>query len=433
MDPFNFILEALKDLSPEQRGIFVIFWEIIKTWWWIILPVLLFNPLKGFYLFWRNFKWDATQKKVFLEIKIPKESLKPIKAMEYVMSGIHGIHDKFNFREKWLEGQFQLPVSFEIVGIDGQPHFFIRVPEKFRKPIESNIYAQYPEAEIYQVDDYTQKVPQDIPNKDWNLWGMDLKLSNEDPYPIKTYPKFETEREMKEEKRVDPLAGLLEGMSTLLPGEQLWVQIVARPVIEESPWVKKGREIVNKLVKRNAVVAPRPIIQEAAEVVLLGPQRTTLTERQMMPPEMMLTPGEREIVMGIEEKISKWGFQSNIRFVYLARQDVYIPSSPVRIAMGFFKSVSTQNLNGLRPETKTITKIQWLFRQRRLYIRKRRLFRYYQKRWPTFFPRKGGTFILNTQELATLYHFPSRAVAPAPTVPRAEAKKGEPPPFLPIE
>ena len=82
---------------------------------------------------------------------------------------------------------------------------------------------------------------------------------------------------------------------------------------------------------------------------------------------------------------------------------------------------------------KTITKIQWILRKRRLYIRKRRIFRYFQKRWPPFFPRPGGTYVLNTEELATLYHFPSRVVAPAPTVPRVEAKKGEPPSELPIE
>lgn len=433
MDPFNFILEIFSSLSPEQRRIFEMIWEFVKTWWWVALPIVLFNPLKTYYHFWRMYKWDLTQKKVMLEIKLPNEILKPIKAMEYVMSGIHGYHDRPNFREKWLEGQFQLSVSFEIVGIDGTPHFFMRIPAKFRRQIESNVYAQYPEVEIVEVDDYTKYVPQDIPNKDWNLWGMDLIMSKDESYPIKTYPKFETERETKEEKRVDPLAGLLESMSALYPGEQLWVQIITRPVIEEIPWVKKGKEIVDRLVRRPVTPKSRSIIQEAAETVVLGPQTTTPVEKELIPPEMKLTPGEREIVAAIEEKIGKWGFNSNIRFLYLAKQEIFNPSAPVRMAMGFFKSVSTQNLNGLRPNMKTITKIQWIMRKRRLYIRKRRIFRYYQKRWSPFFPIPGGTYILNTEELATLFHFPSRIVAPAPTISRVASKKGEPPPELPIE
>jgi len=433
MDPLTFILESFKNLSPEQKGVFVMLWEFIKTWWWVILPFVLFPLLKVYYHFWIMSRWDQRQEKIFLEIKIPKEILQPIKAMEYVMAGIHGIHDKPNFREKWLEGQFQLSISFEIVGIDGQPRFFMRVPRRWRTQIESNIYAHYPEAEITQVKDYTRNIPQDIPNRDWDLWGTDLKMTREDPYPIKTYPKFETERETKEEKRVDPIANLLEGMSTLKPGEQLWVQIVVRPIIDEVPWVAQGRKIVDRLVRRPEPAKSRPIVQEAAETVLFGPQQAGLVERELIPPEMKLTPGEREIVSAIEEKIGKFGFSSNIRFIYLAKQDVFLPSSPVRIAMSLFRALSTLNLNGLKPDNRTRTKIQWILRRRRLYIRKRRIFRYYQRRWAPFFPLIRGLFILNTEELATLYHFPSRVVAPAPGVPRVEAKKGEPPPGLPLE
>ena len=74
-----------------------------------------------------------------------------------------------------------------------------------------------------------------------------------------------------------------------------------------------------------------------------------------------------------------------------------------------------------------------MLRPRRLFLRKRRMFRNYIKRLPPLFPLKGGKFILNTEELATMFHFPGRAVAPAPFVPRVEAKRGEAPPGLPTE
>ena len=408
--------------------------DFIGTWWWIILPVILFKPLRFYYQFWLRSRWDATQEKIVLEIKIPKEILKPIKAMEYVMSGFHGIHDVPNFRERWLEGQFQLSISLEIVGISGQPHFFIRVPARFKRLVESNVYAQYPEAEISQMDDYTQDIPQDIPNHEWNLWGMDLKTSKDDHYPIKTYLKFETERETKEEKRVDPLAGLLESMASLHEGEQMWIQIIVTPFIgEKKQWLEDGKKLIDKLVRRPTPQKARPIAQEAAEVLIFGPQTISPVEKEIIPPEMKLTPGEREIVTAIEEKLGKFGFECNIRFAYVAKQDVFNPSAPIRMGMGFFRALSTQNLNGLRPMTETITKIQWILRKRRVWLRKRRMFRYYQKRWSPFFPRLGGRFILNTEELATLYHFPSRMVAPAPSILRVEAKKGEPPPGLPVE
>ena len=61
------------------------------------------------------------------------------------------------------------------------------------------------------------------------------------------------------------------------------------------------------------------------------------------------------------------------------------------------------------------------------------MFRYFQKRWSPLFPRPGMTYILNTEELATLYHFPGEAVAPAAGLPRIPAKKGVAPPGLPQE
>jgi hypothetical protein len=46
-------------------------------------------------------------------------------------------------------------------------------------------------------------------------------------------------------------------------------------------------------------------------------------------------------------------------------------------------------------------------------------------------PYQRTPFVLNTEELATIYHFPGR-VAETPTFGRIEAKKGEPPSNLPI-
>jgi len=53
--------------------------------------------------------------------------------------------------------------------------------------------------------------------------------------------------------------------------------------------------------------------------------------------------------------------------------------------------------------------------------------------WPREGERKTGSFVLNTEELASLYHFPSHAVAPALGVLRVEAKKAGAPPELPHE
>ena len=65
------------------------------------------------------------------------------------------------------------------------------------------------------------------------------------------------------------------------------------------------------------------------------------------------------------------------------------------------------------------------------------MFSRYINRLPPLFPKSGkidkGRFVLDTEELATLFHFPGKTVAPASFMPRIEAKKGEAPPGLPME
>ncbi len=416
-----------------------IIWQIIKNFWWIPLPFMLWKPVKYLYRFFIMERWDSKIKRVLLEIKIPKEVLRPIRVMDQVFADLHGIHDISTWREKWIEGTFQLSLSLEIVSDGGEIHFYIRTPEMFRSFIESSIYSQYPEVEISLVDDYTKYVPQDIPDKDWDLWGVDYINPKDEIYPIKTYKQFETEAEKVEEKRVDPLASLLEGLSTLKAGEQFWLQIVAKPVLgRDKPWQERGREVADRLAKRPEKPKPKPIVQEIAQILITGKtaEEEVPEEKEIIPPEMKLTPGEREILAAVEAKLAKFGYDCNARFIYLGKRDVFFKPT-TKIGFGFFKEISTENLGGLKPWSKTMTKVKsvpfWFLDNRRLYLRKRRISRYYAKRWPTLFPRLGATYILNTEELATLYHFPGKAAAPALGVPRIEAKKAGVPPELPTE
>ena len=417
----------------------------LKTWWWVFLPFILWGPARFLWLFWRTEIW---MRKIFrpilLEVRIPKESIKPVRAMENVLAGIwQACYEPPNWIEKWWEGQVLLSIHFEIVSIGGEIHFYIRSDKKYRDPIEANIYSQYPEAEITVAEDYTKYVPQDIPNKDWDLWATDYRLLKENPYPILTYKKFETESEKEEEKRVDPVAALLENLAKTKPGEQFWVQISACPIADEAaPFIKEGKEIRDKLAKRPEKPKQKPLLQEAAEILITGKpsqQPEVLEMKDLMPPEMRLTPGEKEIVEGVENKIAKPVFVCNIRFIYLGKKDVWYKPN-LRLGFGFFANYMTQNLNGLVPYGKTLTKVKSrppisIFDARRLYLRQRKIFRNYKDRLHCYFPltvKWPGVFILNTEELTSLFHFPSWRVSPVAGVSRVEAKKG-PPSEIPTE
>lgn len=414
-------------------------WQTLKNWWWLPLPFILWGPFLFQYRFWKINEWLKKQKSVSLEIILPKEVLKPIRAMESVISGIGAvIYKPPDWWETWVDGEVQLSAHLELVSIDGNPHFYIRIPAGARQAVETTIYAQFPEAEVKIVEDYTKTVPQNIPNKDWDLFGSDYKLLRDDPYPIKTYPEFETEHETKEEKRIDPIAALMEAFARMEPGEQFWVQISIEPLGDDPPnstnlsdFVNKAKKLRDKLAMRpEKVVKTKPIIQGVAEILLQGKTEEKMKEKEMFPPEMRLTPGERDVVAAIENKISKPLYKTNMRFIYLGPKKIWVKGN-FRYIFTFFNQFMTVNRNGLIPVGKTITKIHksWflplnLLQKRRQYLRCRKLFKNYVRRNSPYFPRPGGTFVLNTEEIASLFHFPGKTVVPTPSVSRVEAKKG---------
>jgi len=412
--------------------------SVFKNWGWFILPLILYFPLRSLYFWWVNWEvWYKKIKWILLEIKPPKEILKPFKAMEDVFNSFWAIaYHSPNWKEKWCEGEPGPTsgwLSCEIVSIGGEIHFYLRIREGWRNLIESAIYSQYPEIEISLVDDYTKYLPSDIPNKDWDLYGEEYRFLQEDPFPIKTYsvffePKGETRVKIGEEK-IDPLHSLLEDLSKLKPGEQFLFQINAESVLDKDyPWQTRGREIANKLAKRHPKEKPKLILQEAFEILISGPSPKP-EEKEVYPPEMKLTPGEKEYLKDVEDKIAKPGFKTSMRALYLAKRDAWFTPHQY-IARAYLSHFIYDNLIIHWAETQA--KVQYFLRSRRIYLRKRKLLRNYIARFHPKYPRKPGkgVFILNIEELATIFHFPSKVIVP--TLPYVEAKKAGPPPELPV-
>ena len=414
-------------------------WEILKTWWWLPLPVILFFPLRFFYLWYVNNKYWGRIQWVNLELRTPKDVERPLKAMDQVMTNFWTLYDPADFKETWVEGKFLLPFFLEIAGIDGNVHFFLRIPKSMRTVFESAIYSQYPDVEVTEVEDYIKRVPQNIPNEEWDMWGCNFKITQKEKggqcYPIKTYASFfEPTQEVKEEKRIDPLSVLIEGMSRLKKGEQLWFQMRLTPV-PKTEWYDECKTLVNKLVQRPEPPKDKSITASAIDVLAHGimPYEKKKEEPSAaVPLEMRITPGERDFVSAIENKMAHAGFRSNLRMIYLGKKDAFFKPN-LKLILNFSVGISTQNLNGLMPAQTTKVVAPYPFRERKLYMKKKVMFRRYSKRWIPNYPFDGGTYILTPEEVATLYHFPSKVGAPTPTFSRIESKKSGPPPSLPIE
>ncbi len=419
-------------------------WEVIKIWWWFLLPVFLYFPAKHFYLWW--IQWETWYKELewmVLEVVPPAEVVKPYRAMEDVFAAIWPIYDSPNWREQWCEGEFYgapFWISFEVAGLEGEIHFYIRLLKSHRKMVEAILHTHYPDLELFEAEDYTKNVPQNIPNEEWDMYGEDYVLMKpEEPYPIKTYKFFEiSPGEIDPEKKLDVFANVLERMAKLGPGQQFWFQVIPAPITNnEVPWVTAGEKLVHKITERPDKNPKMPSIGGEAYRLLAHkdhvPFGKVAEAAEKTNPELRLTPGERDTVGAIEEKISKLGFKTTIRGIYVYKKENYDPAHKT-ISRGYFLHFADQTLNGIRFSAKTRPKIHYFFRKRRMYNRKKKMFqRYVARLMPNYPDLYKTTMVLNTEELATIYHYPMTTAGLPPSVPRITAKKGGPPPVLPTE
>ncbi len=434
----------------------IILWvPFLRVWWWVVFPWMLMAQLKTVYIWWLNWDFDyATKRKwVVLEVVPPKEILIPLKAMEDVFAAIWPLMDVGNFRERWCDGELAYGpywCSWEIVSLEGAIHFYIRCLQEHRTSIESALFGHYPDAEIYEVPDYVKLVPPTVPNDEWDMYGEDWDLVEDDAYPIKTYDTFfepQGERISAEEKRMDPIISLLEGMSKLGPGEYYWVQFTTVPVgnIDEPNWMKDGTKIINKLAQRpeKKVTSFFDDLFKTFKELAMGPNKegsgegakySWETNEETGEKQISLTTGEREIILNVENKLKKPIFRTNIRGVYVAKRENWKPANRIvlRTYMGHF---STVNMNSFRFQAKTRPRVHFFMRQRRVFLRARKMFRMAVLRFPPLYPdRRSLCPILSTEEMATLYHLPFKISGMvAQSLQKIESKKSGPPPNLPIE
>ena len=414
----------------EIFSIFKVIGEAFFHVWFVVLPVAFYQLFK---IIWKDYiqiKWLSSLKYDQLEIIPPKNLEKSPQPMESIFWGISGVLKTHNTVEEWVKGELTFKFSLELVSDEGTVHFYIRTPRQFRNLIEAHLYAQYPDVVVNEVADYVQDVPAIIPNKEWDLWGTDLELCQPDPYPIRTYKYFE---ESVTGKMIDPLAGLVETMGKLGPGQKIWFQYVVIPLHET--WNAEEHEIIDKLAGRvgEKTGVFSGLLNDLGDIFgnlgkgLFGPvEFAKKEEKEESPLEFRLTPVEKEILKAVENNLGKNMFRIKMRFIYLGRRENF-DKSAVSSFVGGIKQFNDINLNSFRPNDKSKTYALHLWVDERTRFRQRKIFKRYRDRDPT-----GATFVLSTEELATVFHLPDMSVV-APSVTFVEAKRGGAPANLPVE
>lgn len=418
-------------------------WIIVKYIWWIPIPFIVIPVFARTWLYFIRKHWVSNLEWVMLEIIPPRNIERSPKIMEQAVTGFWGAFGTISTKaDEYISGIIQEWYSLEIVGLNGKLHFFVRTLKHFRDLVEAKIYAQYPDAEIHEVEDYMNYVPFDFEKQGYDLWATVMRRTGPgELYPIRTYPYFE---DPIDRSFIDPLASLAEVVNRMHEGEQMWLQILIQPE-DEVKKLELVPEAVDKFVGRPGPAKKKSLITQEVQGWLAASKSVGLElitgepyeievpaeeEKPRLPRTIseLLTQGEQADLLALESKAGKRWFQCRIQYGYYARKEVFLKPRGISAVMGAL--AQTAGITGFKPWAKEYTvKAYYVFTAWRKRFKKRKLLRMLRERamYP-WYPR----YILNSEEIATLWHFPM-PTAVSPAIERIETKRGGAPSTLPVE
>ena len=322
---------------------------------------------------------------------------------ETIFSAIGGLKAQHGFSH-WLTGRTD-QFSFEIVASHNRISFYVAAPKDSARYLEQQIHAHYPEAVIEEMEDYN------VFSLKGQLSAGYLRTKKSFVFPIKTYQKMD----------VDPLNSLINVLSKLDKDESLAIQYTVRSA--RGSWHGISRGVSSSILKKQSVKNGLAAASAFGRFFngLDAFFKTSSKSQDMNHPQDMkkLSAIEEDMLRAIEEKNLKAGLDVNIRVVACAgtkeKANVYLEN--VSSAFMEYNNFSYGNIFSrlVKGDPEKIVKDF--------------IYRYF---------REKDSFLLNAEELASIFHFPlpgtetpnifwlTAKIAPAPaTIPNEGISLGE--------
>lgn len=241
-------------------------------------------------------------------------------------------------------------ISFEIVAKREDIRFYVAVPKHYVDLVEKQINGSYPGADIRRVEEYS------IFSENGKVAFAALTPKNSDYMPIRIY------RDLP----VDPLSSITSNLAKMAEGEGAAIQILIQPA--SGKWSGLGRSFISKTKKNEA-----------------NPEKASFKV-------------DAKTLESVEQKTSKPGFNTVVRIVVSAGTKEAADAHLENIITSFHQFTSDHNHFG---------KVKLPLRK---YFMIDFVYRYFPMINLPFFKQFG---VLNSDELATLYHFPNKMIETA--------------------
>ncbi|MEI7918577.1 MAG: TraM recognition domain-containing protein [Candidatus Saccharibacteria bacterium] len=278
----------------------------------------------------------------------------------------------------------QRHISFEIVARDGLVHYYTVVPTVLVDIVRQAVSAAYPSARLEEVEEHN--IFSEAGRISGTIGG-EFTLKKNYVYPIATY----------QESKRDAARALLNALSTVNRDDGIGVQILLRPA--GNSWTKNSIFAANKIKKdkgaKKSAIGGINIMQ-----ALWKP----IEAKEIKPEDKQLSSLEQGLVDAIEEKTRHPGYEVLIRVVVSSNTAARSQALLSNIIAAFSLFDSPTN-NGFKfSVSKDIEELVTAY-----------IFR--------FFPQAVKQSILNSVELATIFHLPDQHSIPTSQVQRQMAKQ----------
>ena len=262
----------------------------------------------------------------------------------------------------------QPSISFEIVARQENIRFYVWVPAKLKDLVEKQINGAYSDAEVLEVDEYN------IFDDDGKVAYKSFQLGKNNFYPLKTFKDLAT----------DPMLGITSALAKMGPEDAAVIQIIISPA--ESTWQKEGGKFISD------------------------------TKKQESDSEKAKFSTSAKTLEAIEQKIAKPGFETSIRIIAVSENEETAKSNVTNIAGSFAQFASDLNI----------------LKSRKIYRKASFMEDFLYRYQPMFNIFNNHVSILNSEELATIFHFPNKQIT-TPHIYWLNAKSAPAPSQIPTE
>ena len=320
----------------------------------LLIFILVVSGYAGFILFKNRGREEKSIDSVYLQVSVPRMNEIKIDAMEQLFSSLYSIK-KGGWKQKFA---IQPAISFEIVARDEDIKFFIWTPSSYKDLIEKQVHGAYPDAEVKEVQEVnifdikkeSINESDDIPDR--KVSYKSFQLSKDNHFPLKTFKDLPT----------DILSSITSSLAKMDKGEGAMIQILISPA--ESDWQKTGKKFISDTKKQESS-------SESAKYSVSG-----------------------KTLESVENKVSKPGFETSIRVV----------------TVGVTKDRAKMHLENISSSLSQVAGEQNSLGGRKIYNKGMFMQDFLYRYQPMFNILKNHVSVLNSEELATLFHFPNRQI-----------------------